>query len=121
MCNIYGDYDINGYFCWMIAGTLLLMDIIQHKLECQTKCGMSAANGSIFVPSFLRVHPDGAIFVAISANKAVLQAFDIALNPIRCGKYFFGVSELLLRLIIVIAISVLFFALLGFELENLVP
>ena len=81
--DIYAEYDINGYFCWMIAGTLLLMDIIQNKLECQTKCGMSAANGSIFVPSILRVHPDGAIFVAISANKAALQAFDIALNPIR--------------------------------------
>ena len=93
----------------MIAGTLLLMDIIQHKLECQTKCGMSAANGSIFVPSFLRVHPDGAIFVAISANKAALQAFDVALNPIRCSKNFFDVSELLPRLLRVIIVWVSFF------------
>ena len=59
------------------------MDIIQHKLECQTKCGISSSSGTTFVPSFLRVHPDGAIFIAVSANKAVIQGFDIALNPIR--------------------------------------
>ena len=60
------------------------MDVIQHKLECQTKCGISSSNGLItFVPSFLKVHPDGAIFIAVSSNKAVIQAFDIALNPIR--------------------------------------
>ena len=77
--NFYDDCFSN----LIILGTLLLMDIIQHKLECQTKCGISSSSGTTFVPSFLRVHPDGAIFIAVSANKAVIQGFDIALNPIR--------------------------------------
>ena len=71
------------FHLFLNVGTLLLMDINQHKLECQTKCGISSSNGTTFIPSFLRVHPDGAIFIAASANKAVIQGFDIALNPIR--------------------------------------
>ena len=56
-------------------GTIFLMDIVQHRLECQTKC--------VFIPSNIRIHPDKSIFIALSADKALVQCFDIALNPIK--------------------------------------
>ena len=56
-------------------GTIYLMDIVQHRLECQTKC--------LFIPSKIRLHPDKAIFVAVSSEKALVQCFDIALNPLK--------------------------------------
>ena len=56
-------------------GTIFLMDIVQHRLECQTKC--------LFIPSNITLHPDRSIFVAVSSDKALVQCFDIALNPIK--------------------------------------
>ena len=50
------------------------MDIVQHKLECQTKCA--------FVPNFLKLHPDQGLFIAAD-DKGLVQCFDIALSPIR--------------------------------------
>jgi len=50
------------------------MDIVQHKLECQTKC--------CFTPNILKLHPDQALFVALN-EKGLVQCFDIALSPIK--------------------------------------
>ena len=58
----------------IFAGTLLLMDIVQHKLECQTKCA--------FVPTFLKLHPDQGLFI-VANERGLIQCIDVALSPIR--------------------------------------
>jgi hypothetical protein len=75
--NFQTYYRSNSNF---FSGTLLLMDIVQHKLECQTKCA--------FVPNFLKLHPDQGLFIAAN-DKGLIQCFDIALSPIRYFLFFY--------------------------------
>lgn len=51
-----------------------MLDCVAHKLDCQTRCA--------FIPSAVRVHPDGALLVAAS-ERGLVQCFDVALGPIR--------------------------------------
>jgi len=55
-------------------GSLLLVDCVTMKLDCEATCA--------FIPSLIRVHPDRAMFIAAS-ERGHVQAFDIALNPVR--------------------------------------
>ena len=67
--------SVNDYLAIVSTadGTLLLIDISQNKLECQTKAA--------FIPSVLTLHPEKSVIM--SANeKGLLQCWDIALNPI---------------------------------------
>ena len=67
--------SVNDYLAIVSTadGTLLLIDISQNKLECQTK--------GAFIPNVLTLHPEKALI--LSANeKGLLQCWDIALNPI---------------------------------------
>ncbi len=67
---------VNDYLCIASTsdGTLMLIDLSQNKLECQTKC--------TFVPTNLRLHLDKIVVLA-SNDKGLLQAWDIALNPVK--------------------------------------
>ncbi len=89
-----------------LIGTLLLMDIVQHKLECQTKCA--------FTPTILRLHPDQAIFAAAN-EKGMVQCFDIALSPIR-----FHSKSIFFLKVMRWSIFFLHFCRLNFAIEDLV-
>jgi hypothetical protein len=74
--SIKCSLDINDYLCLVSTadGTLLLIDLSQNKLECETK--------SAFIPTSLKLHPDKVI-VMTSNDKGLMQCWDIALNPIK--------------------------------------
>ena len=56
-----------------VDGNLLLIDVSQNKIECQSK--------ATFVPTLLSLHPDQALVFAAN-EKGLIQCWDIALTPI---------------------------------------
>ena len=56
-----------------VDGNLMLIDVSQNKIECQSK--------ATFVPTLLSLHPDQVLVFAAN-DKGLVQCWDIALTPI---------------------------------------